>query len=79
MKENHWLKPCIIKNYTVTLAQAVELLKLNCNLISMDNVIDWLREKHNIIIYNSIEPFVDPTEDNHHILYRFALHRYLRV
>ena len=28
-----------------------------------DEVIDWLRRKYNIVIYNKVEPFVDPTDD----------------
>lgn len=61
----------------VTTTQFEELRKLKfdpvINSVSLDGVIDWLRRKHNIIIYNSIEPFVDPVSDNHHILYRFSV------
>lgn len=32
---------------------------------TVDEVIDWLRKKHHIIIYNCIEPFVDPTTNGH--------------
>lgn len=63
----------------VTTTQFEELRKLKfdpvINSVSLDGVIDWLRRKHNIIIYNSIEPFVDPVSDNHHILYRFSVKR----
>ena len=37
-----------------------------------DEVIDWLRIKYNIIIYNAVEPVVDP-KDSHKILFRFAI------
>ena len=61
----------------VTTAQFDELTKLKFDPVtenvSLDGVIDWLRRKHNIVIYNSIEPFVDPVSDNHHILYRFSV------
>ena len=63
----------------VTTTQFEELRKLKfdpvINSVSLDGVIDWLRRKHNIVIYNSIEPFVDPVSDNHHILYRFSVKR----
>lgn len=68
----------------LTISQAKELIKYGYygyvtyvpnvgRIATVDDAIDWLRKKHNIIIYNSIEPFVDPTEDNHHILYRFSV------
>lgn len=31
---------------------------------TVDEVIDWLRRKHNIIVYNVAAPFVNPTHDN---------------
>lgn len=41
---------------------------------TVDEVIDWLRRKHNIIIYNKIEPFVDPADQTHKtILFRFGV------
>ena len=41
-----------------------------------DEVIDWLRRKYNIVIYNKIEPFVDPTDDSHKtILFKFGVKR----
>ena len=43
---------------------------------TVDEVIDWLRRKHNIIIYNKIEPFVDPADQTHKtILFRFGVKR----
>jgi hypothetical protein len=39
-----------------------------------DEVIDWLRRKYNIIIYNKIEPFVDPIDDTHKtILFKYGV------
>ncbi|MER2007640.1 MAG: hypothetical protein ABS939_09325 [Psychrobacillus sp.] len=38
-----------------------------------DEVIDWLRRKYDVCIYTSIPPFVDPTDDTHPILYRYAV------
>lgn len=41
---------------------------------TVDEVIDWLRRKYNIVIYDKIEPFVDPTDDTHKtILFRFGV------
>lgn len=40
---------------------------------SVDQAIDWLRRKFNIIIYNAIEPFVDPTVKKPRILYRYSV------
>lgn len=41
---------------------------------TVDEVIDWLRRKHNIIIYNKIEPFVDPADQTHKtILFKFGV------
>lgn len=37
-----------------------------------DQVIDWLRANHNVIIYNAVEPVVDP-KNSGKILYRFAI------
>ena len=39
-----------------------------------DETIDWLRRKYNIIIYNKIEPFVDPIDDTHKtILFKYGV------
>lgn len=39
-----------------------------------DEAIDWLRRKYNIIIYNKIEPFVDPIDDTHKtILFKYGV------
>lgn len=41
-----------------------------------DEVIDWLRHKYNIVIYNKVEPFVDPTNDSHKtILFKYGVKR----
>ena len=40
---------------------------------TVDEAIDWLRRKYNVHIYTSIPPFVDPTNDKHPILYRYAV------
>lgn len=41
-----------------------------------DEAIDWLRRKYNIVIYNKIEPFVDPTDDTHKkILFKYGVKR----
>ena len=43
---------------------------------TIDEVIDWLRRKYNIVIYNKIEPFVDPTDDSHKkILFKYGVKR----
>lgn len=43
---------------------------------TVDEAIDWLRRKHNVVIYNKIEPFVDPTDLTHKtILFRFGIKR----
>lgn len=66
----------------VTIKQAKELQKLkyysfvvsvpNAGLMAtVDDVIDWMRKKYNIVIYNAIEPFVDPF--SHKILYRMSV------
>lgn len=77
MSMGHWSRIGIRIDAIVTTAQFEELIKLKFDPVtenvSLDGVIDWLRRKHNIIIYNSIEPFVDPVSDNHHILYRFSV------
>lgn len=59
----------------ITTAQYDELVKLKfdavLNGIYVDEVIDWLRRKHHIVIYDKIEPFVDPKTNA--ILYRMAV------
>jgi hypothetical protein len=43
---------------------------------TVDETIDWLRRKYNIIVYDKIEPFVDPTDQTHKtILFRFGVKR----
>ena len=59
----------------ITTAQFDELVKLKFdsvfNGVYVDDVIDWLRRKHKIVIYDKIEPFVDPK--THVILYRMGV------
>ena len=40
-----------------------KLVKLILPIPTVDEVIDWFRCKHHVIIYNSIEPFVDPIDN----------------
>lgn len=40
-------------------------------IATVDDAIDWLRRKYNIVIYNTIEPFVDPVSNK--ILYRMSV------
>lgn len=41
---------------------------------TVDEAIDWLRRKYNIVIYEYMEPFVDPRVDNpNRMLYRYAV------
>lgn len=75
------------KNSLVTKKQAIALKELKFNELTLylrgdvlvptvDEAIDWLRRKHNIIIYNKIEPFVDPADQTHKtILFRFGVKR----
>ena len=43
---------------------------------TVDEVIDWLRRKYDIIIYNKIPPFVDPIDHTHKtILFRYGVKR----
>ena len=37
---------------------------------SLDEVCTWLRENYNIVIYDAIEPFLDPTTRTPVILFR---------
>jgi len=50
---------------------------INCvSVPTVDEAIDWLRRKYNIVIYNKVEPFVDPTDDSHKtILFKFGVKR----
>lgn len=41
---------------------------------TVDEAIDWLRRKYNVVIYEYMEPFVDPRVDNSNkILYKYAI------
>lgn len=51
-------------------------LKWCISVPTVDEVIDWLRRKYNIVIYNKVEPFVDPTDDTHKkILFKYGVKR----
>lgn len=51
-------------------------MKLCTSIPTVDEVVDWLRRKYNIVIYNKIEPFVDPTDDSHKkILFKYGIKR----
>ena len=40
---------------------------------TVDEAIDWLRRKYDVHIYTPIAPFVDPTNEEHPVLYRYAI------
>jgi hypothetical protein len=51
-------------------------IKCGVSVPTVDETIDWLRRKYNIIVYDKIEPFVDPTDQTHKtILFRFGVKR----
>lgn len=55
-----------------------EPLNHNCvrlwiSVPTVDEAIDWLRRKYDVCIYTLVSPFVDPTDDAHPILYRYAV------
>lgn len=69
-------------NSLITDAQADALEDIGCIFcntrpftmyvsLDVDSVIDWLRKKHKVVIYNSMEPFVNPTCKE--ILYRYSV------
>lgn len=41
------------------------------NAVSIDEVIEHLRKQYNIVIYNDVEPFVDPLHEGH-IVYQYS-------
>lgn len=66
----------------LTINQAIALIKYGYygpvtyvphvgHIATVDDAIDWLRRKYNIVIYNTIEPFVDPVSNK--ILYRMSV------
>ena len=75
----------MVKDSLVTKTQAKALKELRFNEITLymsgwvpvptiDEAIDWLRRKYNIIIYNKVEPFVDPIDDTHKtILFKYGV------
>ena len=77
----------MIKDSLITKTQALALKELGFNEITLyargylsvptvDEVIDWLRRKYNIVVYNKIEPFVDPIDDTHKtILFKYGVKR----
>lgn len=38
---------------------------------TVDEAIDWLRKKYNIVIYNYVPPFVNSKDDKHRIMYMY--------
>ena len=38
---------------------------------TVDEAIDWLRKKYNVVIYDHVPPFVDPKDDKHRIVYTY--------
>ena len=40
---------------------------------TVDEAIDFIRRKYNVIIYNAMEPFVDPTAKKPAILFRYKI------
>lgn len=49
-------------------------LRHEVSVPTTDEAIDWLRRKYNIIVYNKVEPFVDPTDDTHKtILFKYGI------
>lgn len=56
-------------NLTTELIKGLHLL--GSNATNVTEGIDWLRERHNILVYERIEPFVDPI--SHKISYRYAV------
>ena len=40
---------------------------------TVDEAIDWLRRKYDIMIYNTTPPFVDPTDPKSRISYAFSI------
>lgn len=69
-------------NSNITNAQVDALEEIGCMFwdirlfamyvdFSIDSVIDWLRKKYKVVIYNSMEPFVDP--ESKKILYRYSV------
>lgn len=36
---------------------------------TVDQAIDWIREKYNVVIYNHVPPFVDPKDKQNRIMY----------
>ena len=75
------------KDSLVTKKQTLALKELKFNELTLylrggvpvptvDEAIDWIRRKYNVVIYNKIEPFVDPTDLTHKtILFRYGIKR----
>ena len=71
--------PCYFWIGTIILADMPDnsnRIKDCVSVPTTDEAIDWLRRKYNIVIYNKVEPFVDPTDDSHKtILFKFGVKR----
>lgn len=56
----------------VTRCLSKKLMTLGIFCTNLDEVIDALRIKYRIVIYNSVAPYVDPMTNDGTILYRFT-------
>lgn len=52
---NHYLRPLLFYGSVPTVDQAI----------------DWIREKYNVVIYDHVPPFVDPQDNKHRIMYTY--------
>lgn len=59
-------------NTEVTEWQSKKLMALGIFSKDLDKVIDELRVLHRIVIYNTMQPYVDPTTKDGTILFRFT-------
>lgn len=57
-----------------------QLLRWNCitppiyyiPVPTVDQAIDWIREKYDVVIYNHVAPFVDPRDKQNRIVYIYG-------
>jgi len=66
-------KSCVKKNPNLYIRDWNHYIEyLNWTSIpTVDEAIDWLRKKYNIVIYDHVPPFVDPKDDKHRIIYSY--------
>ena len=67
---SHYYKKIATK--WVTDWQRRKLIRFSIFSVNIDEVIDELRVRHKIVIFNSMAPYVDPTRNDCTILYRFT-------